>query len=101
MALQQKVFASEHPKTLYSMDTLGAHLTFLGQHEAAADLAQRALSMRERMLGLEHPATVRSMRILSLRLATLGQTQAALALVRQALAAKQAVQDQDACAPAS
>ena len=66
------MLGSEHPDTLTSMANVSACLSELGQHEAAATMAQHAVELKQRVLGPEHPSTLDSMANLSNRLADLG-----------------------------
>ena len=79
------------PRTLASMASLSCYLANLGQHQQAADMAQEALTARQRVLGPEHPDTLSSMNNLSNRLSELGQHEAAAAMARQVLEAQQRV----------
>ena len=81
----------EHPDTLASMANLSLRLSEVAQYEAAANMTQQVVTVRQRVQGPKHPETLTSMADLSDNLTSLQQWEAAAEISQQVLTARQRV----------
>lgn len=57
----------EYPNTIYMMHRLARSRYKLGQQQAAEDMLQEVVALRQRVLGDRHPYTVESIDLLAYR----------------------------------
>lgn len=81
----KKVFGTEHPHTLKTMNKLVEVLFSLGNYEESERVVRQVLPMNESVLGKEHPAMLRSMIHLAQALHGQGKCKEAEHLNRQVL----------------
>ncbi|KAH8814667.1 acyl transferase/acyl hydrolase/lysophospholipase [Flagelloscypha sp. PMI_526] len=58
---KRRIFGSEHPDTLASMNNLAVTYSDLARHADALKLKEKVVELRRRILGSEHPHTLTSM----------------------------------------
>jgi tetratricopeptide (TPR) repeat protein len=86
LAIREKLFGPEHPKTAISLSSLAGLLESQGDLAGARPYYERALAIREKVLGRDHPVTVRSLNNLGYVLESQGELASARPYYERALA---------------
>ncbi|HEY0739721.1 MAG TPA: tetratricopeptide repeat protein [Herpetosiphonaceae bacterium] len=89
LAICERLFGPDHPKTARCLNVLSAVLYEQGQHRAAQRYQEYVLTIRQRVLGPEHGDTAGSLHNLGLTLSAQGQYAEAQGYLEQAVATQQ------------
>jgi tetratricopeptide (TPR) repeat protein len=86
LAIQEKVFGTDHVNTSRSYNNIGALLRDQSKHDQAREYYLKALAIRAKVLGTDHADTVASYSNIALLLKAQGKPAQALEYYRKALA---------------